>query len=239
MNVWIGAAIAVVVAVLLGSVLRSILVGQLTKDSRPEPLQASAPALGSFLFSLVVILGLIVALGIVDPDSLEQLPEDVVAFVPKAISAAVIVIGANIAVAFASVGLDRSLVGAPIRTRTRAKLLVRVAFLGAAGLLAAAQLGINTTVLNLAAAALFFSLGGSFALLTGLGGRAVSGEIAAGRVVRRMVDVGDHLVVGDRAGTVSKLHPAAVEVANADGTVTLLPHTAVLEGPVTVRRQEA
>ena len=140
MNEWIGAAIAAMVGIVGGGVLRTVAVRAIGKEGRPEALRSSAGALGSLVFSLAVIAGLLVALGIIDPDSLEQLPEDLIAFAPKAISAAVLVIGANIAAAFATAALDRSLAGMPARARRRVTSGVRVALLGAAGLLAAGQL---------------------------------------------------------------------------------------------------
>ena len=237
MNEWIGAAIAAMVGIVGGGVLRTVAVRAIGKEGRPEALRSSAGALGSLVFSLAVIAGLLVALGIIDPDSLEQLPEDLIAFAPKAISAAVLVIGANIAAAFATAALDRSLAGMPARARRRVTSGVRVALLGAAGLLAAGQLGVNTTVLNLAAAAIFFSVGASFALLSGLGGRDVAAEIAAGRAISRMLHEGDEITIGDRHGVVSKIHPAAIELAHADGTITLVPHSQILDQPIPVRRR--
>lgn len=237
MNEWVAAAIAVGAGFVLGGIARTIVDRALSKESRPEALRNSASALAGLVFSAVLISGLIVALGIVDPSSLEQMPEDLVAFVPKALSAAILVIGGNVLAAFATVGVRSSLTGAKPAMVRRIATVVKVAILGAACLLAASQLGVDTTILNLAAAALFFSIGAAFALLSGLGGRSVSAEIAAGRAVRRMIGEGDRLEVAGELGIVDAIHPAAIELRRPDGTVSLVPHSIVLGEPTHVMRR--
>ena len=55
-------------------------------------------------------------------------------------------------------------------------------------------------------------------MLTGLGGRRIAGEVAAGRVWRRSLATGDHIraqnVAGvDVDGLVVEIHPTTIEVA--------------------------
>ncbi len=238
MNEWVAAAIALGIALVIGSIARALVARALGGEGRPEALRSSAGAVAGLVFSVFVIAGLLVALGIVDPASLEQLPENIIAFVPKALSAAILLIGGNIAASFATVALSSALKGTPAATQRRVASMAKVAILGAAALLAAGQLGVNTTILNLAAAALFFSIGASFTLLSGLGGRQVSAELAAGRAIRRMISAGDHVAVAGQSGTVAKLHPAAVELVLDDGSTMLVPHSLLLDGPVQLRRAE-
>ena len=109
---------------------------------------------------------------------------------------------------------------------------------GAATLLAAGQLGVNTTILNLAAAALLFSIGASFTLLSGLGGRQVSAELAAGRAISRMIAAGDQITVAGQSGIVS-MHPTSVELQLADGVSTAgAPLAAARDNPPSIRRTE-
>lgn len=237
MNEWIAAGIAIAAGMVLASIARSTVTRSLGKERRPEPLRASATALGGLAFSIILIGGLLVALGIVDPDSLEELPRDLIDFVPKGLSAAILVIGGNVLAAFADVALRRALTGVPASTQRRASSIAKAAILGAAILLAAGQLGVDTTIINLAAAALFFSVGAAFALLSGLGGRQVSGEIAAGRAIRRMLDEGDRISIGECTGVVARLHPAAIELTEDDGTVSLVPNSAVFERSTRIIRR--
>ncbi len=124
MNPWISAAIAVVagvvVGVVVGSILARIVRGTLTKDNRPVALQESAGAIASLFFSAAVIFGLVTALGFVNEEALDKLPADLVDYIPRALSAAIVIIVANIASTFIVAALERSLghVSPAIRRRT-------------------------------------------------------------------------------------------------------------------------
>jgi small-conductance mechanosensitive channel len=53
-----------------------------------------------------------------------------------------------------------------------------------------------------------------------------------------MIAEGDHLEVSGQSGTVVGLHPAAIELQNDDGSVSLVPHSMLLDSPSRVRRAE-
>lgn len=113
--------------------------------------------------------------------------------------------------------------------------IARISILAFGGILAAAQLGVDTTIINIAVAALLFSIGLGAALMVGLGSRAVAGEVAAGRAVRRLLEPGDHVHVGGISGDVITIQSVALEVATEDGTV-LVPHSHLLGNNISVRR---
>lgn len=234
MNEWISAAIAVGAGLVLGSIVSKIVGSRLAK-SKVEALRESAGAIAGLVFSGFIIIGLLVALGFVSPDDLEQLPSDLIAFLPKAISAAIVAIGGNIAATFAQTAVAKAVAGSGAAARF-APMIVRTAILAAAMILAAAQLGVDTTVINIAVAALLFGLAASLALLTGLGGRQVAGEVAAGRVWRRSLEAGDRIraagVAGvDVDGIVVDIHPTAIEVESTDSTL-FVPNTKLMDAVV-------
>ncbi len=103
-------------------------------------------------------------------------------------------------------------------------------------LLAVAQLGIDTTVVNLGVAAIFFGLAASFTLLVGLGGREIAGEVAATRTLRRMVSIGDRIQTGDLAGTIVGLHPTAVEIETSLGERVLIPSSTIAGERLVIER---
>ena len=121
-------------------------------------------------------------------------------------------------------------------TRVRAQIAAAGRFLvyAVSLVLALSQLGVDTTILSIIAAAVVFGLAGAFALLVGLGGREMGGELAAGRHLARLVRVGDHIEVNGVAGVVIALHPASVEVGGDDGVIHV-PNTTVARGPLKVR----
>lgn len=231
MNEWISAAIAVGAGLIVGSVASRIVRNQMAK-SKIAALRESASAIGGLVFSGFIIAGLLVALGFVSPDDLDQLPSDLIAFLPKAISAAIVAIAGNIAGTFAQTAVAKAVAGSGAASRF-APAIVRFAILAAAMILAAAQLGVDTTVINIAVAALLFGIAASLALLTGLGGRHVAGEVAAGRVWRRSLEAGDRIsatgVAGvDVDGIVVDVHPTAIEVRSGEATL-FVPNSKLME----------
>ncbi len=238
MNEWIAAAIAVAGGVVIGSLLARIVRGLLTRERRAEALQRSAGAIASLFFSVAVIIGLITALGLVNEESLDQLPEDLVDYVPRALSAAIVLIIANIAATFFVAALERSLGHVSPGIRRRVPPIVRGAILFAGGLIAANQLGIDTTILTLAAAALFFGVALTVALVAHSGSGTVASEIAASRALRRILRPGDRIDTELATGTIVDLHAVKAEVETTDGRRVLLPYSALLQAVVGIERAE-
>ena len=105
-----------------------------------------------------------------------------------------------------------------------------------AAILAASQLGIDTTVINIVVAGGIFGLALAFSLVVGMGSRPVATEIASGRAVRRMIAPGDLVRTPELSGTVVTLHPTAAEL-EIDGEFQLVPYTE-LHGPLTITHPE-
>ena len=114
------------------------------------------------------------------------------------------------------------------RAVVRAGRVARCTLLGAAAVLALAQLGVDTTILLVIVAVFGGSIGPASALLVGFGGRDIAREIAAGRYLSRYIDVDATITVDSETRTVLALHPASIEVTGEAGA-THLPYTALLE----------
>ena len=190
------------------------------------------------VFSAFLVAGLTTALGFVNTEARDQIPQDLVDYIPSMLSAAIVLIGSNVLAQLVQTALERTVgrMGSP--ALRNAPAIARSTILAFGGILAAAQLGVDTTIINIAVAALLFSIGLGAALMIGLGSRDVSGEVAAGRAVRRMVAPGDHIEAGDISGEVLAIQSVAVEVATDDGAV-LLPHSRLLGHSFSVRRGSA
>jgi small-conductance mechanosensitive channel len=106
-----------------------------------------------------------------------------------------------------------------------------------AAILAASQLGIDTTVINIVVSALVAGLALAFALIVGFGSRPVATEIASGRALRRLVTPGDIIASSSASGTVVAMHPTAVELAEND-SVFLVPNTVLADSSFTITRPE-
>lgn len=236
MNEWISAAIAVAAGVVVGSLLARVVRGLLTRERQPDALKRSAGAIASLFFSLAVIVGLVVALGFVNEEALDQLPKDLVDYIPRALSAAIVLIAANIAATFVVAAVERSLGHVSPAIRRRVPVILRGSILFAGGLIAANQLGIDTTILTLAAAAVFFGVALTGALVAYSGSGAVSSEVAAARALRRVLEVGDTIATASATGTIVELHGVKVEVETADGRRILVPYSELLSHVVGIDR---
>lgn len=230
MNPWLSALIAVVAAVVVGSIAARVVRGTVAK-AKNEAISSVASPIASLVFSVVLIFGLIVALGFVQPGALDTIPTDLVLFVPRAIAALIVVIGGNVVASLTKTTLQRVLRGTGAIERYVPGGL-RAVILAFSAILAAAQLGIDTTIINILSAALLFGTAAAMAMLVGFGGRRVATEVAAGRAWRSSLRPGDRVRAAnvngvDIDGTVVEVHPTAIEV-DEGGRTLLVPNSQLL-----------
>lgn len=237
MSDWMIALIAIGAAFVLGSIAARIARSLVGRETNPEPVQANAASVGTLVFSVILVIGLIVALGVMKADALDQITDDAVAYIPRAMSAAIVLIVGNIVATIASSGAAQALGRASASAAKTVPMIVKAGILGFTGILAASQLGIDTTTINIAVAAMFASTGLSLALLVGLGGRGVSSEIAAGRALRRILGPGDEISGANMSGTVITVHSTAVEL-QVDEDSILVPNTDLLATQLSITRTD-
>jgi hypothetical protein len=233
---WIIVVVAIVAGTVVGVIASRVVASIIGAPSRPAPLRQAAGPLASLALSVGVVIGLIVALGVVSPSSLDQLPKDVIAFIPRLMSAAILVILANVLSSFAQAGMGPAVARLPTSTQRQVLTVVRLTILVLATLLAVRQLGIDTTVVNLGVAAVFFGIAGALMLLIAMGGRHVATEVASTRVLRRLFREGDVVGTGNVTGQVVAVHPTAVELATSDGRTVLVPASQFVVGTITIDR---
>ena len=236
---WIIVAGAIVGGFAVGAVASRIVSAVVGAPSRPEPIRNVAGALASLAMSVCVVIGLIIALGVVSPSALEQLPRDLIDFVPRLLAAGIIVIVANVLSSFATTALAPALGRMPASVQRSVLRAVRIVIITLAVLLAVRQIGFDTTVINLGVAAIFFGVAGALMLLVALGGREVATEVASTRVLRRLFREGDHIRIADVEGRVLSVHPTAVELQTSTGRTVLVPSSRFVSETITIRRADA
>jgi hypothetical protein len=235
---WIYAAGAVIVGLLSGVVGAALVRGIILKgrEDRPEALDA-ARATATFLFLFFTALGVIVAIGFTNPETLEPIPAELLRKSPRILAAGLILIAGR-AIAFALGGMiNTAFAGSTARVRSQLGTAGRFLVYAVALVLALSQLGVDTTILSIIAGAVGFGFAGAFALLVGLGGRDIGGELAAGRYLSRLVRVGDRIEVDGITGRIVALHPASVEVT-VDGGSLHLPNTRLSQGNLRVHHSD-
>ena len=230
---WLWAGIAIVGGFIVGSIASKIARQNLEK--RSGRLAQLAPAAASLVFSLVLVIGLLVGLGFVQPESVEKLRDDTIDYLPRALSALIVVILGGVLGTIVSTAARESIGRSMGRLGEQIPTLVKGIITAFAAILAASQLGIDTTVINIVVAGAVFGLALAFALVVGFGSRPVASEIASGRALRRIVSPGDTVTSPTVTGTVVALHPTSVEI-ELEGTTTFVPNTELTEANLEVAR---
>ncbi len=223
---WILAVGGVITGVLSG-VVGAALVRRIVTSGREEvpEMADAARAAALFVFAFFAVVGLVVALGAASPDRLETVPERLLVYSPRILAAGLIVIiGRATALALAGIA-GRALLGSSDRSRGQAITLVRYVVTGSSLVLAMSQLQLDTTILMVFTSSVLFALAGTFVLLVGLGGRSMSGELATGRYLHRLLRPGERIQFGDVRGRVRALHPASVEVVCDDESIVHIPNS--------------
>ncbi|MBK5224159.1 MAG: mechanosensitive ion channel [Acidimicrobiia bacterium] len=205
----------------------------LTKGRGDDPVyRNSARAMAISCFVFFTVAGSLVAISVLNHDSFDDVPSRLVDVLPRYLIAGLVVVaGRAIALAAGSV-VSQALEASSPRVRAQAAALVRFLVTAAAVVIALAQLGVNITLLQITGAALLFGLAGAAALLVGLGGREVASEVAAGRYLVRVLQVGDHVEIplpsGSVTGRVVSMQPGTIEVDEGGGTLRHIPNSQVL-----------
>ena len=233
---WILAGSFLIGGIVLGNIFGRLTNRALSDETRPQPIQDAAKPLSSLVLYGFVIAGLMSALGIVQPDALEEIPRDLIAFLPRVLSAAIIVIGANVVSSFVQAAVRPMLGRSSARVQRQVNMVLKAFIVGLAVVLAVGQIGIDTTVINIVLAAVFFGLAASMTMLVGLGGQSVAREVASSRAVRRLLNEGDQVSIGSLTGTVVAVRPTAVEIQDITGATMLIPSSQFVGEPVTVTR---
>lgn len=230
-------------AALLGPLLGA-LAGRLVRKligrrSEVEAITALAPLISTFVFWALTAIGLLVALGMAEPDFLSRVPAQLIEYFPKVIAAAIFLIVGSLLGTLVGTFVSTSLERATGRPGGLGGRLVKGVITVLAVVLAIAQLGVQTKVLETLILAASFGVAGAFALLAALGGKDVAAHLAAGRYVKRAITVGDRVVTGEGIhGTVAEVGAAALVVVKDDGGVCHIAHGRLMADPFTVYLEE-
>lgn len=251
---WIWALGAILGAFILATIVSKIVKQAVERKGARAAEFASAAA--SMIFSVLIVVGLLVALGIVRPESLDQLREDTISYLPRALSALIVVILGGVLGTIVSTAARESIGRSMGRAGRQIPTVIKGVVTAFSMILAASQLGIDTTVINIVVAAGVFGIALAFALIVGAGGREVASEIAAGRALRRLINEGDQIAFNSSAlelssteaehcaqketvrGKVVELHPTSVGL-KIDSNTVLIPNTQLLSSSIAFIKPEA
>jgi small-conductance mechanosensitive channel len=194
---------------------------------------------GYVLFWGVLLAGVAASLSILGLASLQRNMDLMVALAGKAVVAVLILAGGLAAAGWLSNLAATRAEGAGLRGGDLFGRAIFVFVLALAVLVAAAQVGIEISVVVLLAAILFGTVGIVAALVLGLGLVPLSGNIAAGRYVQgNGIRSGDEILVNGIQGTVEELGLASVTLKSEDGRIHYIPNRILLEEIVSKTSQD-
>jgi small-conductance mechanosensitive channel len=186
--------------------------------------------IGYVLFWGVLLAGVAAALSILRLASLQRNMDLIVTLAGKAVVAVVILAAGLAAAGWLSNLASARAEGAGLRGGDLFGRAVFAFVLAVAVLVAAAQVGIEISVLVLLAAIFFGTAAIVAALALGLGLVPLSGNIAAGRYVQGDgIRRGDEISVNGVQGTVEELGLASVTLRSEDGHIHHVPNRVLLE----------
>jgi len=231
---WIWAAVALGSGLLFGEIAGRTLRASLSRSERRPALREAAGAIGSFVFWAATAVGLVVAIALLDTDVLENLRDQLDDDLPRFLLAFLLVIaGYALSVAVAATVGQSARKATGVRQRALERLL-QIVIMVAAIAAALSEVGVDPTMLVILLAVLLAVPCLAIALLSGLGGREVASQLAAGRALRHQLVPGRSLRTGDVAGRIVALHPTTVELEVGDGTRVHVPHRVLLDAPFAI-----
>lgn len=221
----VGVLVAVLVRYAVSRLLRRLL-----PDSARSTQQRRSAARGAFVFMLV--LAVAAAVSVFAPSLFSDLPSRVLAFLPKAAVALVLLwagaVLAGVVEQLVTASLERLGLSSPGVVAKAAYWLV----MGLALLLAADQVGVETQALQRLLIVVLAVVGVAAALALGIGGRTLAGTVIAGRYVEDRFAEGDRIAVEEYAGTIVEIGLASVSVETEGRDRIEIPHAWLLERPV-------
>ena len=239
MNDGIWALVAACSGLLLGE-----LGGRLVRAARGGPdrspnVRATAKTVGSVVFWAFTAVGLIIAVGVLDRDALEEIGDTIGEALPDLLLAFVmVIIGYAVAVGV-SAAVGQSARRASGVRQENVERVLRILIMVIAVLLALHQAGVGEGMIAVLVVIVLAVPAVSAALLSAFGGRDVAAQLAAGRALRAQLREGRHLSCEsaegqELSGTIVRVHPTTVEIESADGGRHHVPHAYLLERPFSV-----
>ena len=188
--------------------------------------------LSLMLFIIVIITGIAGSLSALGIASLEQTTNEIVNLSRQALVSLSILLAGIMSAGWLSELVGRESERAGLRGINVFRRVTFGAVFALAALLAASQLGIETSVLVLLMAVVLAAAGLTVALALGPGLVPLSANVAAGRYVREDLSVGDEISLDGAEGTVEELGYASVILRSEDGYLYRVPNRTLMEGIV-------
>lgn len=238
MNDWWRAGAFIAAGLVIGALAGALARRVLDRPTRRAALRQAAKPTAALLFWLFVAAGLIAAVASTSPETLDPIPSDLLAWLPRAGVAGLIMIGGYVVATVATTATRRLATRATGHPQPIAEATTRLAILGAAAILALSQLGIDTTILNIVVAAAAFGVALALAGIAVIGGRDIARSVAAGRAVADLIAPGVRITLSGITGSVDRVTATHVILVLDDGDAAALPLSETDHGSLLIHRTD-
>ena len=174
---WIAFGVFVLVGFLVGALLANLVRRTIDREGRADQVRQVAGQISRLVFWIAAVAGLLAGVRFVNPGAVEDIPDSLITYLPRAIVAAVFLILGQIVGELAGTAVGQAAQRANGRPQPVVERVVKSTIFGLFGIMALAQLGIDNTLIYIIAASVFGGVMLSIALLTG-----------SGRAGRRLAD---------------------------------------------------
>lgn len=212
---WVVGLIAA--GLILGAIASAIARKYLGDEQRRPAIREVAMPAGTLLFWLFVAAGLIAAVASASPTTIEDVPSELLAWLPRLGVAGIILIVGIVLANVASAAVARTVRRATGQRQPVVEATTKTAIIAGAVVLALTQLGVNTTILDILVAALALGVAVALAGIAIVGGRDTARSVAAGKSLSEHLEIGARISCHGHTGTVERLTATHAVVASANG----------------------
>lgn len=207
----------------IGAVAAGLARRLLDRPHRRDALRQAARPTAALLFWLILAAGLVAAVASTSPETLDPIPSDILAWLPRVGVAGLILIAGYVLATVTTAAVARTASRATGRRHPVAESITRITVIGAAAILALTQLGIDTTILNIVVAAVAFGIAGAAAGIAIVGGRHTAHSVAAGRSLAEHLEIGERIRVGEHAGVLDQVTATHLVVVDDRSHRVIIP----------------
>ena len=234
---WVLALVAVGAGLVIGAICGAMVRRSLSRKSRRTAVREVARPASVFVFWLSTSAGVVAAMAMTNPETLEPIPSEMFRWLPNVLAAGLIVLVGYALGVVVSGSLSRGFRQATGRRSQLAERTLRAAIMIGAVVLALGQLGVEITILIVLTAGAVAAVALAFGLLAGLGGRTVAASIAAGRALRPELAEGHSVVLDGELHEIIHLGAANATLRReADEAHVVVSYSYLFDRPLEIHR---
>lgn len=229
----LGAALLLLLGLLVAAALRFVVVRLLNRASRLLPGRALAEEeseiekvvsrlVGGLVFWCCALVALAVAVEVVGLPGLTATLSSFAQYLPRIIAAVLEVAAGIVAGNLAASWVSRTARAANIVYARAAANAVKTAIILVASVVALTQAGLDSTILVVAVGILLGAFLGAVALAFGLGARTTVSNLIAAHYLQRSYRVNQRIRIGEHQGRILEMRPTEILLETTEG-VTLVP----------------